>query len=80
MEDKVLIFIKDNGKGLPKSSFFKIFQPGYSTKKIGWGLGLTLVRRIISDYHNGKVFVKESSPEKGTTMGILLNTHESEKK
>lgn len=66
------IDVKDTGKGIPKSNFKTVFEPGYSTKKRGWGLGLTLSKRIIEQYHNGKIFVKESSPETGTTFRILL--------
>jgi signal transduction histidine kinase len=49
-----------------------VFKPGYTTKKRGWGLGLSLVKRIIEEYHKGKIFVKESSLEKGTTFRIVL--------
>ena len=66
-----IIDICDTGKGIPKSDFETIFQPGYSTKKRGWGLGLSLVKRIIENYHSGKIFVKSSS-EKGTTFRIKL--------
>ena len=68
----LFIDIKDTGKGLPKSKFKTIFQPGYSSKKRGWGLGLTLVRRIIFNYHDGKIFVKESELGQGTTFRIIL--------
>ncbi|MDX2001223.1 MAG: HAMP domain-containing sensor histidine kinase [Chitinophagales bacterium] len=68
---KVIIDIADTGKGIPKSKFKTVFQPGYSTKKRGWGLGLTLTKRIIENYHSGRIFVKESSPE-GTTFRIIL--------
>ncbi len=69
----VFIDISDTGKGIPKSKHDAIFKPGYSTKKRGWGLGLTLVKRIIEEYHKGKVFVKHSEPGKGTTFRIELN-------
>jgi signal transduction histidine kinase len=69
----VFIDVKDTGKGIAKSKFNTVFQPGYSTKKRGWGLGLTLVRRIVENYHKGKVFVKESEIGKGTTFRIVLN-------
>jgi signal transduction histidine kinase len=65
------IDISDTGKGIPKNNFEQIFEPGFSTKKRGWGLGLTLARRIVEEYHHGKIFVKESSP-KGTTFRIIL--------
>lgn len=66
--------ISDTGKGIPKNKHSSIFQPGYTTKKRGWGLGLTLVKRIIDNYHNAKIEVKESSPEKGTTFRISLGS------
>ncbi len=70
-----LIFIDftDTGKGVPKSQFKTIFQPGFSTKKRGWGLGLSLAKRIIENYHNGKIFIKWSEIGKGTTFRIVLN-------
>lgn len=70
--EQIAVDVKDTGKGIPKSNFKTVFEPGYSTKKRGWGLGLTLSKRIIEQYHNGKIFVKESSPEAGTTFRILL--------
>jgi two-component system, sporulation sensor kinase D len=70
--DLVLIDISDNGKGIPKSKFKTVFNPGYTSKKRGWGLGLSLARRIINDYHKGKIFVKSSVLNKGTTFRILL--------
>ncbi|MCF8367636.1 MAG: HAMP domain-containing histidine kinase [Bacteroidales bacterium] len=68
----VMIDISDDGKGIPKSRFKTIFNPGYTSKKRGWGLGLSLSKRIISDYHNGKIFVKSSVMNKGTTFRIML--------
>lgn len=70
--DKVYIDIKDTGKGIPPSKIKTVFKPGYTTKKRGWGLGLSLAKRIIKDYHNGKIFVKESVQDKGTTFRIVL--------
>jgi len=70
---KVIITITDTGKGLYKSQFKQIFKPGFTTKKRGWGLGLSLSKRIIEDYHNGKIFVQKSELEKGTTFEIQLN-------
>lgn len=70
-EGQVIIDVKDTGKGIPKSNFNTVFQPGYSTKKRGWGLGLALSKRIIEQYHKGKIFVKESSPG-GTTFRIVF--------
>ncbi|MCX2681085.1 HAMP domain-containing sensor histidine kinase [Galbibacter sp. EGI 63066] len=66
------INVIDTGKGIHKSNFIKIFEPGYTTKKRGWGLGLSLVKRIIEDYHNGKVKVLNSVINKGTTIQIVL--------
>lgn len=72
-EDKlVLIDISDNGKGIPKSRFKTIFNPGYTSKKRGWGLGLSLAKRIVNEYHKGKIFVKSSVLNKGTTFRIIL--------
>ncbi len=67
------IDITDTGKGIPKSKFKTIFEPGFTTKQRGWGLGLSLCKRIIENYHSGKIFVKSSEPNKGTTFRIVLN-------
>ncbi len=72
-EGRVAIDIKDTGKGIAKNKVNKIFHPGFTTKKRGWGLGLTLVKRIIENYHEGKIFVKRSEVNRGTTFRILLN-------
>ncbi|MGB3465564.1 MAG: ATP-binding protein, partial [Cyclobacteriaceae bacterium] len=72
-EGKIAIDVTDTGKGIPKSVHKKVFAPGYTTKQRGWGLGLTLVKRIIENYHKGKIFVKESEIDKGTTFRILLS-------
>lgn len=66
------IEIKDTGKGIARKNFKTVFHPGYTTKKRGWGLGLTLVKRIIDDYHRGRIFVKESEIGRGTTFRIEL--------
>lgn len=68
----VYINISDTGKGIPKQYFKKIFEPGFTSKKRGWGLGLSLAKRIIEDYHNGKIKVLNSEIDKGTTMKISL--------
>ena len=68
----VFIDVKDTGKGIDKKNRQDIFRPGYSTKQRGWGLGLSLSKRIIETYHKGKLFVKESKPGKGTTFRIKL--------
>ncbi len=70
-ENYVEIEVSDNGKGISNKNKRNIFKPGFSTKKRGWGLGLSLSRRIISDYHKGKIFVKETS-ENGTTFAIII--------
>jgi signal transduction histidine kinase len=67
-----IIDILDTGKGISKSAFKTIFKPGFTTKKRGWGLGLSLAKRIIENYHNGKIFVKESELNKGTIFRIML--------
>jgi signal transduction histidine kinase len=69
---KYFIDIEDNGVGMPIKMRRDIFKAGYSTKKRGWGLGLNFTKRIIEENHNGRVFVKESHPGKGTTMRIVL--------
>jgi len=68
----VKVNITDTGKGIPKSKFKSIFEPGYTTKKRGWGLGLSLAKRIIEEYHDGRIKVLHSEIEKGTTMQIAL--------
>ena len=68
----VCIEVSDTGKGIPTSKFKTVFNPGYTTKKRGWGLGLSLAKRIIKDYHKGKIFVKKSAPNEGTTFCIKL--------
>jgi len=69
----VYIDITDTGKGIPRSKQKTIFEPGFTTKQRGWGLGLSLCKRIIEQYHKGKIFVKRSEPGKGTTFRIVLN-------
>ena len=72
-DKKVFIDISDTGKGIPRSKIAMVFRPGFTTKKRGWGLGLTLAKRIIESYHNGKIFVKASEENQGTTFRIALN-------
>lgn len=69
-----IIDISDSGKGIQKKNLSKIFKPGFTTKKRGWGLGLSLCKRIIEQYHRGQLFVKYSEVNKGTTFRIVLNT------
>ena len=70
---QVLIDVADTGKGISKNNILKVFDPGFTTKKRGWGLGLTLSKRIIEQYHKGLIYVKNSEPGKGTTFRIELN-------
>lgn len=70
---RVSIDVSDTGKGIPKSKIRQVFKPGFTTKSRGWGLGLTLVKRIVENYHDGRIFVKQSEPGKGTTFRMLLN-------
>jgi len=69
---EVIIDVTDNGKGIPKSKWKTIFQPGYTTKKRGWGLGLSLSKRIIEIFHGGKIYLKSSDPYKATVFRIVL--------
>lgn len=70
--DFVYIDISDTGKGIPANKFKTVFQPGFTTKKRGWGLGLSLAKRIVEEYHSGKIFVKRSEEGKGTTFTIQM--------
>ncbi|WP_124978963.1 sensor histidine kinase [Nonlabens xiamenensis] len=70
---QVFISITDTGKGIPKNQWKQVFTPGFTTKKRGWGLGLSLARRIIKDYHKGKIRVADSKKDRGTTFEIQLN-------
>ena len=74
-KDKAIIDITDTGKGIPKSKLSQVFTPGYTTKKRGWGLGLSLSQRIIKNYHQGRIFVKQSELDVGTTFRIILPMH-----
>ena len=69
----IYIDVSDTGKGIARKEFDTIFKPGYTTKKRGWGLGLTLAKRIVEEYHNGRIYVKESEIGQGTTFRIELN-------
>ncbi|MEO7315892.1 MAG: HAMP domain-containing sensor histidine kinase [Ginsengibacter sp.] len=71
---KAIIDISDTGKGISKQNISKVFKPGFTTKKRGWGLGLSLCKRIIEQYHNGKLDIKSTEVGKGTTFRIILNT------
>ena len=72
-EKNAIIDISDTGKGIPKSAFNKIFNPGFTTKQRGWGLGLSLAKRIIKEYHNGRIFVRQSEVGKGSCIRIVMN-------
>lgn len=71
-DDIIIIDVKDTGKGMPKSNFKSVFKPGFTTKSRGWGLGLSLAKRIIEEYHNGRIYVKESEIGSGTTFRIEM--------
>jgi signal transduction histidine kinase len=71
-KDAVYIDVTDSGKGIAAKNIRKVFKPGFTTKKRGWGLGLSLSRRIINQYHKGEIFVKHSEVGKGTTFRIML--------
>lgn len=72
LENKVVVEISDTGKGIKKKNIKNVFRPGFTTKQRGWGLGLSLAKRIVEDYHHGKIFVKSSELGKGTTFRIEL--------
>jgi len=69
---EVRVSVEDNGKGIPREHFRHIFSPGFTTKKRGWGLGLSLCRRIVEDYHDGEIFVQRSVKDQGTTFELVL--------
>lgn len=77
-DDMVYVEVTDTGKGIAKSNWTRIFEPGYTTKTRGWGLGLSLSRRIIEEYHKGKIAVVRSEIGKGTTIRITLKRHEGD--
>jgi len=74
VKDQIFIDISDTGKGIPRSKFIRVFQPGYTTRKRGWGLGLSLTKRIVENYHNGHIVVRDSELGKGTTFRISLKS------
>ncbi|MBR3444577.1 MAG: HAMP domain-containing histidine kinase [Prevotella sp.] len=73
--DCISVEVNDTGKGIPKKRFSSVFTPGYTTKERGWGLGLSLAKRIVEEYHNGRIFVKNSEIGKGTTFRVELKKH-----
>jgi signal transduction histidine kinase len=72
----ILIQVKDNGKGMSNFIRRQVFNPGFTTKKRGWGLGLSLTKRIVEEYHKGRIYIKESVPGKGTIFIVELPHHE----
>ena len=72
LENNIKVHVSDTGKGIPKKNFKHIFEPGFTTKQRGWGLGMSLSKRIIEDFHHGKIKVLQSEKDKGTTMEIIL--------
>jgi signal transduction histidine kinase len=74
----VFVEVSDTGKGIPKSNWTRIFEPGFTTKTRGWGLGLSLSRRIIEEYHKGRIAVVRSEIGKGTTIRVTLNRNDYE--
>jgi two-component system, sporulation sensor kinase D len=79
IKKQVFIDVTDTGKGIPRSKFDTVFQPGYTTRKRGWGLGLSLTKRMIENYHNGQIFVRDSELGKGTTFRIVLKNVKHDK-
>jgi signal transduction histidine kinase len=75
LPQKIAIEISDTGKGIRKKDLSNIFRPGFTTKQRGWGLGLSLAKRIVEEYHKGKIFVKSSEVRKGTTFRIELKKY-----
>jgi two-component system, sporulation sensor kinase D len=73
-KEEVFIDVADTGRGIPRANWQRVFQPGYTTRKRGWGLGLSLTKRIIENYHSGQIFVKDSELGKGTTFRIVLKS------
>lgn len=71
-KNQIYIDVRDTGKGIPRSKFATVFQPGYTTRKRGWGLGLSLTKRIVENYHNGQIVVRDSELGAGTTFRITL--------
>jgi signal transduction histidine kinase len=71
-DGQVCIDLSDTGKGMPSGQFKQVFEPGFTTKKRGWGLGLSLAKRIIENYHKGKIYVKKSTIGSGTTFTVKL--------
>ena len=77
-EREVYVDVSDTGKGIPKGNWVRIFEPGFTTKTRGWGLGLSLSRRIIEEYHRGKIAVVRSEAGKGTTIRVTLKRRDGD--
>jgi signal transduction histidine kinase len=75
--NRIIVDVTDNGRGIEPRNRRHIFRPGFSTKTRGWGLGLSLARRIIEEYHGGRLYLKDSVPGQGTTMRIILRASEN---
>lgn len=71
-DKRAIVEVSDTGKGIKKKDISNVFRPGFTTKKRGWGLGLSLAKRIVEEYHHGKIYVKNSEIGKGTTFRIEL--------
>jgi NtrC-family two-component system sensor histidine kinase KinB len=74
-DGRIKLSLSDNGKGIAPGLVQHVFKPGFSTKRRGWGLGLTLARRIVEEYHGGRIWVEESTPETGTTFSMTIPVH-----
>jgi signal transduction histidine kinase len=72
--EEVEILVSDNGRGMTREEQARVFEPGYSTKRRGWGLGLALARRVVEEYHAGRIRIRHSAPGEGTTMVIRFPT------
>ena len=77
LENEVVLDVTDTGKGIKSGEWQQVFKPGFTTKKRGWGLGLTLSKRIVEEFHNGRLYVRDSEPGKGTTFRLTLPTGEN---
>ena len=72
LKDRVAVDVSDTGKGIPRKNFKNVFKPGFTTKERGWGLGLSLAKRIVCEYHRGRIYVKKSQRNVGTTFTVEL--------
>src|SRR5262249_4905312 len=72
--EAVEVTVTDNGRGMTQSELKRAFEPGYTTKRRGWGLGLALARRVVQEYHGGRLFIRHSAPGEGTTVAVIFPT------